>query len=138
MAVTSRRAQAVVKEYQCREEHPVACWEAYSLQACGSGNLVSYAQRETLIADARVSHGLGREYVSSCPAARFGKCQWKAALEGRTLGQRDGWTQSWRNGRWAGGTDAELEGQTLDWRDFELEGRTLSWRDGHWAGGTLS
>lgn len=89
MAVTSHRAQAVVKEYQCREEHPVTCWEAYSLQARGSGNLVSYAQSETLIADKRVSHGFGREYVSSCPAARFGKCQWKVALPGGTLSRRD-------------------------------------------------
>lgn len=88
MVVTSRRAQAVVKEYQCREEHPVAYWEAYSLQARGSGNLVSYAQSETLIADTRVSHGLGREYVSSCPAARFGKCQWKVAPPGGMLSWR--------------------------------------------------
>lgn len=89
MVVTSHWAQAVVKEYQCREEHPVAYWEAYSLQARDSGNLVSYAQSETLIADTRVSHGLGREcrFLQSCPF-------WKMPVESGT---------AWR--------DAEPEGR---------------------------
>lgn len=54
----------MVKEYQCEEEQPVARWDASSLQACGSGDLVSGAPSETLIADARISPGLSREYMS--------------------------------------------------------------------------